>query len=255
MALTDEDDPASESPAEAGGSRTDLRRRERLKRAALHYLDRYLASEQDLRRVLDRRIRRAMAADPALAGSDPDAAEARQAWRAAAVGDIDAVVAACVRTGLIDDGRYVEAKAASGRRRGWSARRIAATLKAHGVDEGLVRAGLSTEDDEAEIAAAMRLIVRRRIGPAARTIGARDRQKDLAAVMRGGFSGAVARQALERVAREKQADDGMEPGDEADEAASSAPENDGAPDDDGTPENDGARRDGRRQGRGPSQRW
>ncbi|MBH0239191.1 RecX family transcriptional regulator [Methylobrevis sp. L22] len=190
-----------------------------------------------------------MATDPALAGSDADAADLRQAWKAAAAGDIDAVVEACVRTGLIDDGRYVEAKAASGRRRGWSARRIAATLKAHGVDDGLVRAGLDAEDDEAEIAAAMRLIVRRRIGPAARPGSVRDRHKDLATVMRGGFSGAVARQALERVSKERQADDEAEPGDDADETATSAPGDDGAPDD------AGARRDGRRQGRGPSQRW
>jgi regulatory protein len=149
-----------------------------LQRAAMHYLERYAAPAEQLRRVLQRKIAascRHHEQDPALF------IEMR-----------DQVVARCVASGLVDDARFAEARAASLRRKGQSGRAVAAKLAAKGVPREL--AARSSEAGEAAERAAARIAARRkRLGPWRRPDRPFDRQKEIAALARAGFAPALAR--------------------------------------------------------------
>jgi regulatory protein len=159
-----------------------------LERAALHYLERYDSSVEGLRRVLLRRV------DKAAREERCDREEAT-VW-------VEEVLRRAVSAGLVDDRRFAEGRAASLRRRGESARRIALKLRDKGVDGDLIAAALAEEDgeddDAAEFAAACRFARRRRLGPM-REAGDREdrRDRDLAALARAGFSLDVARRVLD----------------------------------------------------------
>jgi regulatory protein len=71
---------------------------------------------------------------------------------------------------------------------------VLARLAAKGVDAEAARAAVP-EDTDTELAAALILARRRRLGPF-RTDAAADLQRELAALARAGFSRAVATQAL-----------------------------------------------------------
>ncbi|MBL6432398.1 MAG: RecX family transcriptional regulator [Alphaproteobacteria bacterium] len=92
---------------------------DRLMRAALHYLDRYGSSAGNLHRVLERKVWRVAA----VLEEDP----------ASYMHMVDAVVARCEASGLVDDKLYAESKIASERRKGRSTRRIAAVLQTKGI--------------------------------------------------------------------------------------------------------------------------
>jgi regulatory protein len=153
-----------------------------LQRAAMHYLERYAAPAAQLRRVLARKI----ALSCRHHGEDP-------ATHAAA---LDEVVARCTSSGLVDDQRFAEARAATLRRRGRSARAVAATLAAKGVGRELA-ARVSSVGDAEELTAARKAARRKRLGPWSRGDRAANRQKDLAAMARAGFSIAVARAVID----------------------------------------------------------
>ena len=165
-----------------------------LRRAALHYLERYASSAENLRRVLRRKVRRSCLHH----GTPPEAHEP----------DIEAVVAACLRVGHVEDMRYAEMKAETLRRRGLSRRMILAKLAEKGVASETALAALDGVDaeasaraeedgvtlDDADEAAARAFARRRRLGPYRR--GERDetrRDRDMAALARGGFSFEIAR--------------------------------------------------------------
>ena len=121
-----------------------------LQRAALAYLERYASSAENLRRVLRRKVDKRCR----LRGEDPAAFHEM----------IDEVVAKSLRSGLIDDARYAEARVATLRRRGGSARAIQAKLSAKGVDRTTIAAALEGEEgDEAQAARAFAR--RRKLGP------------------------------------------------------------------------------------------
>jgi len=154
-----------------------------LQRAALYYLERYSVPSAQLRRVLARKI----AASCRHHGEDP-------ALHTAALDD---VVARCVSTGLVDDRRFAEARAATLRRKGQSSRAVAARLAAKGVSRDLVGELASAGADE-ELTAARAAARRRRLGPwreAAQR--AASRQKDLAVLGRLGFDFATARAVID----------------------------------------------------------
>ncbi|MCE4226036.1 regulatory protein RecX [Methylobacterium sp. C25] len=161
-----------------------------LERVALHYLDRYSATEEMLRRLLARRVER-RSRDR---GEEPGAHSEL----------IEKTVARAVRAGLVDDARFTHARLATLRRRGASTRKAGAALAAKGVDRTIVEAALAaereeTEDSEAiEENAARAFARRRRIGPN-RPADARaaHRERDLAAMARAGFSYSVARAAID----------------------------------------------------------
>ena len=157
--------------------------RARLRRAALAYLSRYAAPSAHVRRLLRRRLERG-----AARGAEIRAGEE----------DIDAVLADLVRMGLIDDRAWAEAQARALRRRGASARGLAARLSSRGAPREEIERLLAREDDAAELEAAWALARRRRFGPwrdpaerAAR------REKDLAAMARAGFRLDAARQVID----------------------------------------------------------
>jgi regulatory protein len=156
-----------------------------LREAALNYLARYATTEAGLRQVLHRRIdtwaRQA-------AGRD-DVAERAAAAKAAVPG----IVARMVELGLLNDAAFAENRARGLARGGRSRRGIAARLMAKGIDAEQIRAVLP-EGEEAELAAALILARKRRIGPFRK--GEPDQNKELGVLARAGFPRDVALRAL-----------------------------------------------------------
>src|SRR6266702_2194959 len=120
---------------------------------ALFHLDRYASSAENLRRILQRRVRRRLGADDEAVG-------------AAAV-LIDALVARYRATGFLDDAAYAAGRAKSGLARGRSLRRITAGLAAKGIDAAVAAAAVADLGDggNAELAAACAFARRRHLGP------------------------------------------------------------------------------------------
>ncbi len=160
---------------------------ERLEAAALFYLERFATSSANLRAVLMRRVRRSAREH----GTDPSEGAAL----------VEALIARFLRSGLLDDRAYAEAKTASLHRRGGSARAIAAKLAGKGVPRELVAQALGDDEEGnrpgGDLAAAAALVRRKRLGPY-RDEAAREehRQKDLASLARAGFSRDIAERVL-----------------------------------------------------------
>ncbi len=165
----------------------------RLHDAALAYLARFAATEAGLRRVLARRVARWARAAEAEHGAEY-AAEAAKAARAA----IDGVVARLAASGVVDDVAFAAARARSLTRRGKSRLAAAAHLAAKGVAAETAAQVLNAEPED-EMAAALALAARRRIGPF-RTGETPDpaaaRRRELGVLARAGFPRAIAEQAL-----------------------------------------------------------
>lgn len=155
-----------------------------LERAALAYLERFAASAESLRRVLLRRVEKSARAH------DTDREEGA-AW-------IEALIERYRRSGLLDDKAYAEARTASLRRQGRSARAISEKLAMKGVDRGVIDEALApTRTPADELGAAATLARKRRIGPfrpAAQRSDNRDR--DLAVLARAGFPYDIARKVI-----------------------------------------------------------
>lgn len=151
---------------------------ERLRKVALHYLERYASSSENLRRVLLRRIDTSVR----LHGTDRGEAEV---W-------VVDIIARLSQAGLLDDRAYAEGRARSLHRRGTARRRIAAMLRQKGVGNGDIAAALrAVADDEAaaDLNAAIRFARRRRLGPwRDPALRAERRERDLAALARAGHS-------------------------------------------------------------------
>jgi regulatory protein len=145
--------------------------------ASVAYLARFASSSGRLRQILTIKVRRS--AD--YYGDDPGPL----------IAAIDALIGRLTRSGILDDAAWAEARTARLRRRGASARAIAAGLAAKGIQADLVSAVLpdSREDDRAAAASFAR---RRRLGPYRPTARAEHRMRDLAALGRAGFDYGVA---------------------------------------------------------------
>ncbi len=158
-----------------------------LERAAVRHLQRFPCSEDRLRFVLSRKVRRAEL-------SDDD--------RAAALACLSEVIAKMRRFGLVDDAAYARALVRSLHQRGKGRRAIAAKLRERMVPEGHAEAALATLDGgegDPELAAAVRYAKRRRLGPfqADAQRRADRRQKDIASLGRQGFGYGVAKQVID----------------------------------------------------------
>ena len=162
-----------------------------LQRAAMAYLERYASSAENLRRVLRRKV------DKRCRLRGEDSSEFQEM--------IDEVVAKSLRTGLIDDSRYAEARVATLRRRGGSSRAIQAKLSAKGVDRGTIAAALEGEDGDEE-RAARAFARRRKLGPYRPGERAPYRDKDMAALARAGFRFDVARRVIDAEEEEDASD-------------------------------------------------
>lgn len=161
---------------------------ERLEKAALHYLERYASSAENLRRVLMRRVYRSAE----LHGTD--ASEGEKA--------VSNLIDRYCRAGLLDDKAYAAARAASLHRQGKSSRAIRQSLSLKGVEEDTITVALEELRDEigaeTDLAAAVNYARRRRIGPWRQAENrAPNRERDLAALGRQGFSYDIARRVIE----------------------------------------------------------
>ena len=158
-----------------------------LEKAAFSYLARYAASAAHVARLLMARVERSAR----VHGTDP------RAGRRA----VEALIRRLVERGLLDDAGYARARAASLFRRGESLHAIRRRLAAKGVggeDIALALAALSDEAAEPDLAAAVTLARRRRLGPfrpAAER--AERRERDLAALGRRGFDFGTARRVVD----------------------------------------------------------
>ena len=161
-----------------------------LHQAALSYLARYAATETVLRRTLMRQIDRwaRTQADPEAAA--PTITAARQS--------IDGIISRLVAAGAVSDTVFAENRAKTLVRGGQSNRAIQARLIAKGVAPDLARS-TAASDADTELAAALVLVRKRRIGAYRSTdnVDATARMKELALLARAGFSRDIAKQALE----------------------------------------------------------
>jgi regulatory protein len=163
-----------------------------LEGAATLYLERYPTTAEGLRRVLNRRVRKA------------EIAEAPIVVNVQRV--IDAIVARFVHAGVIDDKAFAQTKARVLHRRGTSTRLTRQKLKLAGIDgetlDGAM-AGLDQELDtdprQREWRAAVALARRRRLGPFRQKDRKEHRNRDLAAMARNGFEYEIARKVIDAV--------------------------------------------------------
>ena len=149
----------------------------------MNHLARYPATQAGLARVLGRKIDRwgRLYADEDAQPEETAAAAAR------AKAEIAGVIAKLLAAGVLNDAAFAASRARRLTREGKSRRAVQAHLAAKGV-QGVKIA----EDPQRELAAACAYLRRRRAGP----FGEAPALKILAAMARGGFSQAVARQAL-----------------------------------------------------------
>lgn len=163
-----------------------------LMKVALRYLERFSASRDSVRRVLERRIARATVSE----STDGDGASVM----------IAAVLDRLTRLGYLDDASFAEARARSLVARGSSCRAIRERLRQKGVaaevvEQALFRVGLDRVDEEgvgSDLVAAVALARRRRFGPWGNPQDrAARRNRELAALARRGFGADVVRRILD----------------------------------------------------------
>jgi len=174
---------------------------ETLHDAALSYLARYAATEAGLRRVLERRVDRWARAAQEGGGADDLAGQAEKMRSL-----IRDVVARLVAAGAVNDSAFAESRSRSLMRAGRSRRAVVAQLRAKGVAGEAARAAVP-EDPATELAAALVLARRRRIGPFRQSaaIDPAQRQRELAVMARAGFPQDLARRALAMATDEAEA--------------------------------------------------
>ena len=163
-----------ERPAEAAAAPID---HALIEAWALRHLERYASSAENLRQVLERRVKRRL-------GSDDEAVRVARDL-------IEELVARYRASGLLDDAAYAAGRAKSGVARGRSLRRIAAGLAAKGVgavDAAAAVAALGDGVADPDLAAACAFARRRHLGPFRRDpLAAADRRRELAAFALAGF--------------------------------------------------------------------
>ncbi|MFT8808706.1 regulatory protein RecX [Gluconobacter sp.] len=173
-----------------------------LREAALAHLARFATTEQGLRQVLDRRLRRWGVRASRAGLPDEDIESAIAVVRSA----IDGIVASMTDLGAVDDAGFARNRAVSLTRTGRSRRAVEAHLASKGVDQDTMREALDdslgersdSTAQEAELAAALVLARKRRLGPFQRP----DREEEdplkaLGVFARNGFSRDVAQSVLD----------------------------------------------------------
>jgi regulatory protein len=167
----------------------------RLHNIAVYYLERFSASREGVRQVLERRAYKAQREH----GGDPDQIAA---WIAEVLDTLQG-------QGFLDDARYADNAARSLAARGHSLRAVRSRLTAKGVArdhiddallhlaEEIAQPGQDAADIDPDLAAAVAYARRRRLGPW-RAPEVRDefRTKDMGALARRGFSSETVRRVL-----------------------------------------------------------
>lgn len=157
--------------------------------AARTYLTRYFTSRAHLRRLLMRRVDKNLAAN---GGGD----------RPALAAAVDATLDRLLAEGALNDEVYARDKVRSLVRRGVSEAGVHQRLASRGLGGERVRAGLEAVREggaDPAMSAACAFVRRRRMGPYRFDADVRktQRDRDLAALGRAGFSYAIARRALD----------------------------------------------------------
>ena len=141
---------------------------------AIAYLGRYATTRSRLHDYLARKV-------------------AARGWDGEDEPPIDAVVERCAELGYVDDAGFAAARAAALTRRGYGEQRVAAALRAVGIDAETA-APIRKAAREDALAAALAFARRRRFGPyASESIGPDERRRHLAALLRAGHAPDIAR--------------------------------------------------------------
>jgi regulatory protein len=145
-----------------------------LEALALSYLGRYATTRARLHAYLARKV------------SERD-------WAGEDEPPLNDIVARCAELGYVDDAGFAAARGAALVRRGFGERRVAAALRAVGIDSETaapVRESVRENAEEAALAFARR----KRIGPFARGLPGPDQQrKNFAALLRAGHAPDISR--------------------------------------------------------------
>ena len=153
--------------------------------AALRHLARYATTQAGLLRVLDRRIMRWARA---VAPDESAVAAAKSAARAEII--------RLAKVGLLDDAAFAATRAQSLSRAGKSRRGIAAHLAVRGVAASVAQEALPGDPD-VELAAAIALARRRRVGPfGTGPLDPAQKLRALGSFARAGFSQEIAQLVL-----------------------------------------------------------
>lgn len=160
---------------------------ERLEKAALHYLERYAASSEGVRRVLMRKVERAV--------------RAGVGDKAQGAIDVAAVIDKLLARKLVDDSVFAEGRAMSLARRGLPRSQIVQRLKIKGVEGEEVDKAIAALETAGitDRTAAILFAKRKRLGPFCVHAGQRKEQRlrHMAAMARAGFDGTLARMVLD----------------------------------------------------------
>ncbi len=161
-----------------------------LENAALYYLGRFATSAENLKRVMMRKVMRSASHH----GTDAEEGKAL----------VEDMIGRFMASGLLDDAAYAKSRAESLHRRGNSARVIRGKLRQKGVGDDDIASALEAlgddleDGEDPELAAAVTLAKRRRLGPYFNGTAADDtREKHLAALARAGFSYDIARRVVD----------------------------------------------------------
>jgi regulatory protein len=141
---------------------------------AIAYLGRYATTRARLRDYLARKV-------------------AARGWQGEGEPPIGAVVERCAELGYVDDASFAAARGAALTRRGYGEQRVAAALRALGVDAETAAPAREAARGAA-LAAALAFARRRRIGPyGSESISPDERRRHLAALLRAGHAPDIAR--------------------------------------------------------------
>ncbi len=162
-----------------------------LQNAATFYLERYPSTAEGLRRVLNRRVRKAEMFQAPIMDNVQQA--------------ISVIVQKFVDAGMIDDKAFAQTKARALHRRGSSTKLMRQRLQHAGVDAETLAQAMAGLDEELNVdprqrewTAAVALARRRKLGPFRPEKDRKDRRaKDLAAMVRGGFDYQLARKVID----------------------------------------------------------
>lgn len=162
-----------------------------LQNAATFYLERYPSTAEGLRRVLNRRVRKAEMLEAPVMDNVQQA--------------ISTIVQKFVDAGMIDDKAFAQTKARALHRRGSSSKLMRQKLQHAGVDRETLDRALEGLDEELhvdprqrELKAAIALARRRKLGPFRTAKDRKERRdKDLAAMARGGFDYQLAKKVID----------------------------------------------------------
>ncbi len=168
--------------------------RDYLVRATYSYLEKFATTEKNLRRVLDRKVRRRLPEE-----------DGENAY-ALALDWIEDIVAKAVRQNLVNDHMYAMARATSLSHSGNSRRKISQKLQAKGVSSSIVEEvirKLAEDNPDIDCLAAVKYVRKRRFGAfSMRHDGVEIVEKELASLCRAGFSYTLARRVLKMTGQE-----------------------------------------------------